>query len=86
MMSGLQVSEHFYNDTTINIELYAEDVNGCKDTSQHFLNIYPVPTANFNSDSLWGCDELTVQFYDASVIDSALSYAWEFEGHGTDSV
>ena len=85
-LSGQQINPYFYSDTSLSIKLIATDIYGCNDTNTHQLNVYPVPQANFNTDTLWGCEELLVQFLDASTFDSISSYSWTFEGHGTDSL
>ena len=81
-LSGQQINP-CYNDTSLSIKLTGTDIYGCNDTKTHQINVYPLPMANFNINTLWGCEELLVHS-DASTI--YIKLYWTFEGHGTDSL
>ncbi len=58
--------------------------NGCTETFVDSVEVYPLPEAAFNADSVIGCVPFFMQFSDSSVIGTTASYLWDF-GDGTTS-
>ncbi|MFB6306458.1 MAG: PKD domain-containing protein [Flavobacteriales bacterium] len=82
-----QNPEHtYFNPGKYDITLIVSDQDGCKDTlaiNNHInvLDIHP----EFSTDSIYGCDSLTVEFSDSSnASPSVISRDWEF-GDGQSS-
>ena len=48
---------------------YIYNQNGCYDSITDYLNVYPIPLANFNSNIESGCEELNIDFFDNSYIE-----------------
>lgn len=71
---------HTYQNTTLfitnyTVTLIAQSSNGCTDTSQQTITVYPEPQFGFSTNPDSGCSPLTVNF--PSVI-GAVSYQWDF--------
>ena len=64
------------------VSLEAESANGCLDTSQMTIEVYPEVIADYSSDSA-GCSPFTVDFTNLS--SNADSYQWDF-GDGIQDV
>ena len=60
--------------------------NGCTETYTNNVNVYPKPVADYSLVTALACELQPVQFMDASVGDTPLSYYWEFGDGGTGSV
>jgi gliding motility-associated-like protein len=56
----------------------------CQKTLVDTVEVYAMPTASFTSDSISGCDPLSVTFTNTSVSDFPITYVWMF-GDGTTS-
>ncbi len=80
-----QLSHTFDNTSTqtqnYNINLIAKNSDGCSDTSELSLNVYPKVTANYIVDTV-GCSPLSLQFYNLSA--GGNQFNWDF-GDGTTS-
>jgi gliding motility-associated-like protein len=64
-------------------ELVATASNGCRDTAQQSLQVYPQPKAGFSAST--ACEQDTINFQNTSSISSgSLSYNWDL-GDGTGS-
>ncbi|HIF14908.1 MAG TPA: T9SS type B sorting domain-containing protein, partial [Bacteroidetes bacterium] len=85
-----QNPSHIYTQAgTYNIELNYADVNGCRDTFLHPTSIIvnPIPDVDFTSDTLIGCEGLSVNFFDQSVSDtSLLTWLWSFTDYQTSTL
>ena len=62
-----------------NVNLYAESVNGCRDTSNQIITVYPKVSPQFTVDPTEACQPVV-----ATLVSDpgASSYAWDF-GDGT---
>jgi gliding motility-associated-like protein len=60
--------------------------NICKKTLKDTIQVFQIPTANFSTDSMKGCDPTTVTFENTSAADGSVSYYWSFSdgAHSTD--
>ena len=66
--------------------------NGCSDSIVDYLKIYPKPIANFQTNKLSGCESLTIDFNDISIIEhdslydngstEIISWRWLFDDNG----
>lgn len=78
--NSTQLSHTFENtsDQTQNygVNLIAFNSQGCSDTSNLSLNVYPAVTANYVVDTS-GCSPLSVQFYNLS--NGGNSFNWDFD-------
>ena len=64
-------------------ELVVTAGNGCRDTAQQSLQVYPQPSAGFSAGN--ACEQDTINFQNTSSISSgSLSYSWDL-GDGTSS-
>ncbi|PKP01275.1 MAG: hypothetical protein CVU11_15745 [Bacteroidetes bacterium HGW-Bacteroidetes-6] len=69
---------HFYgNDTTYTITLIAENDLSCRDTLQHTVNVYTLPTAGFAATQ--ACQGLPVTFADTSSNPIATISGWDWD-------
>ncbi|MES2139936.1 MAG: PKD domain-containing protein [Bacteroidota bacterium] len=65
-----------------NVNMVAQSLNGCKDSAQIQINVYPNPAASFSLSSLYSClVPATVNFTDNST--GANGYQWDFGNGGT---
>lgn len=82
--SSVQNPTHTYSTAgSFVVTLIATTAQGCADTLSQSIDIYPVPTADFNFSGL--CEGETVQFSDLSSSTSGISsWAWDF-GDGNNS-
>ncbi|HIF15179.1 MAG TPA: PKD domain-containing protein, partial [Bacteroidetes bacterium] len=86
--SGQNIS-YFYSDTGAKeVKLTVTDIHGCKDTDTVVVNIYPLPVVDFYADTVWGCDTLSVSFYDRSQTIDTSTYYWDLGNSqtSTDSI
>lgn len=58
--------------------------NGCTQTVNDTVDVYPLPVANFTILEQSGCEPFVVPFTDESVTGTPLSYLWDF-GDGSTS-
>jgi PKD repeat protein len=65
----------------VDVELIVETQDGCFDTTDQSIEIFPNVLAAFNSDTV-GCSPLEIDFFNGSL--GASSYFWDF-GNGTNS-
>ncbi len=65
----------------LSIELISYNQNGCVQSSIQQVQIEPSPIADFAPDVSQGCEDLRVQFTNAST--SADSYVWEFDNENS---
>ena len=79
--SILLAPSHTYVTTGIyNVTMIATNLNGCVDSSQLSINVYPKPTAGFTLSSNYSCSfPATVNFTNTS--SGAVGYQWDF-GNG----
>lgn len=61
------------------VELIAYTANGCNDTTQSTVSVFPEPNFQFNLPESAGCAPYEVQF---PLVTGAVTYAWNF-GDGT---
>ncbi len=67
------------------VKLVVTDINGCKDTSDHFIEIYKIQSV-IKADTNFGCLPLTVNFTDSSFADTTIvRWMWDF-GDGDTSM
>jgi gliding motility-associated-like protein len=52
--------------------------NGCTATATQYVTVYPVPQAGFDPTPVVGCVPLAVQFSDASLSGTPMTYVWYF--------
>lgn len=57
--------------------MIARSNEGCRDTVQGQVTLYPNPEANFGMNTTAGCEPLTVQFSNASL--GATQYEWDYD-------
>lgn len=85
--SGTSPSHRFLNSSTVNqtfnTSLVATSPQGCLDTAERGILVYPKPIANFVVSDSTACHPVTITFTNNSVI--ADSCRWRF-GDGTDSI
>ena len=62
----------------------AVTVNGCADSSEKEIEVYPQISANFAVSDTDGCSELTVQFFNQSVGEN--QYNWDFGDGNTERI
>ncbi|MBK9759502.1 MAG: PKD domain-containing protein [Flavobacteriales bacterium] len=82
--SGNLSPTHTYaNAGSYQVQLIAENLNGCADTAYTEVVAFPIPVSAFTFDPLQSCDHpVAVQFTNTS--QGALTYAWTF-GNGSSS-
>jgi len=85
--TGISPSHTFINATTVNrnfdAELIATSPQGCLDTANKNILVYPKPQAIFTASDSDACHPVTITFTNSSVISD--SCVWRF-GDGTDSI
>lgn len=69
---------------TYTVQLIVQNANGCMDTMNRSINVFPVPVANFSSNDV--CLNGTTNFFDQSVITGSgtFTYNWNFGDNTTD--
>ena len=68
---------HYYpHDTTYNVELIVQSIDGCKDTIRKLITIYAKPIAEFISDTV--CQGITTRFNDLSTVRSNTINKWKW--------
>lgn len=84
-VSSLASPVHTFSSVgTYIVNMVAESLNGCKDSAQLQINVYPNPVAAFSLSANYSCSiPVTVNFTDNST--GANGYQWNF-GNGTNSV
>lgn len=60
--------------------------NGCVETYTANVDVYPKPIADYTLGGSLACDLQPVQFVDASIGDTPLTYFWQFGDGGTSTV
>jgi gliding motility-associated-like protein len=79
-------SATYFTPGQYTIKLVVEDGLGNKDslTKTQYINVFPIPVANFTAIPLSGCVPLTVQFTDLSTAGGSTINAWLWDfGDGT---
>lgn len=64
-------------DYTIQLAASIGGATGCADTTSLDIHVLPIPQANFVMDNNEGCDQITVNFTDASI--DAIDWNWNFD-------
>lgn len=67
----------FYTDGLYNVELVATSNNGCKDTIENPLTIYPVPSPFFTTTNV--CFSYDAVFTDLSGINTGIISNWDWD-------
>ncbi len=75
---GDSVSHFYQAHGTYQVQLIVESEKSCRDTLEKNIEVYPVPLANFTSDTI--CQLSSTQFENLSQIDdnTPLNYFWNF--------
>lgn len=87
LTSTTQNPAHTYSSTgTYTVSLIVSNANGCIDTVNRSVNVFPVPTANFSSNDV--CLNGSTNFFDQSQIvgGGTFQYAWDFGDNTTDTL
>lgn len=71
-------------DTTYNVDLLVTSGDGCRDSAQTTVTVYPLPTADFSVDLTSGCSPLTIHFDDLSA--GTDTEVWDFGDAQVDSI
>ena len=66
----------FNNDGIYEVSLLATNTEGCSDSAIDFINVSPIPVADFNLDTTIGCEPFNAVFNNTS--QNALFYNWDF--------
>lgn len=76
--SGLANPNHTFSQPgTYNVQLIAENVNGCSDTIQQIVTVHPLPIASFTFSQASLCtNPENVQFSNNS--SGSVGYSWDF--------
>ncbi len=85
--SAVQTPSHTYAATgNFNVQLIATTSDGCTDTLNKSVNVFPVPTANFSANDV--CLNGQTFFTDQSTISGGgnFTYSWNFGDGTSDSV
>jgi gliding motility-associated-like protein len=77
---------NFATTGNFTVELIVSTADGCTDTLQKSVNVFPVPTADFSFNDV--CLNGSTNFFDQSQIvgGGTFSYNWDFGDNSTDSV
>jgi PKD repeat protein len=83
--SALNAPRHVFtntqlSDTVFNVSLVAASIQGCTDTTNQNILVYPKPVADFTIDTASGCHPLVVDFTNQSLIADSCNWSW---GDGT---
>lgn len=77
-------TEHVYpagGDYTT--QLFVQDINGCVDSTSSLIRIFDI-TAAYESDTLFGCPPIEVNFSDLTQADTTIvSWSWNFDDGNT---
>lgn len=74
---------HLYlADGTYDVELITESDQGCRDTVQDNVTVFPLPTVNFSATPTEGCVPLDVEFTDLSSVTSGAITEWSWAADG----
>lgn len=80
--SSLQNPSHFYNSVgSYDVNLIVTTNHGCTDTitKPNYINVHPLPSAQFAVTDTFACVPWTVQFSDSSTATSQIvSWLWDF--------
>ena len=71
----------FINDGIYEVSLLATNSEGCSDSSINFINVSPIPIADFNLDTTIGCEPFNAIFNNTS--QNANFYNWDFNDGNT---
>ncbi len=71
----------YTDDSTYTIKLYVENNNGCADSLERSVTVYPSIKAGFNVDQLASCHPASFLFTDQS--QGAKTYLWDFKDGAT---
>jgi PKD repeat protein len=66
----------YANNGQFLVDLYIENIFGCRDTAQNVLNIDTIPLADFEMDTISGCIPLLVSFNNNS--QNSSFFSWDF--------
>ena len=66
----------FNSDGIYEVKLLAINSSGCSDSSINFVNVSPIPNADFSIDTTIGCEPFTAIFNNNS--QNASFYNWDF--------
>lgn len=83
--STIQFPTYIYNASgQYTVELIATTADGCKDTIEHSVDVFELPTADFSFTNI--CEDDSVQFTDQSTIPSGTITGWQWDfGNGNTS-
>ncbi|MAC95254.1 MAG: hypothetical protein CMC96_07115 [Flavobacteriales bacterium] len=76
------VSYNTPGDYTIRLAVGINGANGCTDTAEVDLHVYPAPNADFNFDTNNECDSMSVNFSDQSS-GTIVDWQWRFDNGNT---
>ena len=81
--TSVSPSHTYVNPGVYTVKLYVENTNGCSDSIEQVITVYPKPTASFTFDVNDPCIQPSfVTFTNSST--GAMNYDWDF-GNGTNS-
>ena len=71
-------------DSFYQVQLVATSANGCSDTAQKQIQVYPAPVSNFSMNQTNGCGPLAVQFTNTSSPNDTgsinhMTFEWNFD-------
>ena len=66
----------FNNDGIYEVSLLATNSEGCSDSAIDFINVSPIPVADFNLDTTIGCEPFNAVF--TTLHRTHLFYNWDF--------
>jgi len=84
-----QMLSHTYPNTLVDVvqnytlEHWVTTVNGCSDSANLILNVFPDVIADFTLSTNAGCNPVTVSFDSDPSSDPAEYFYWDFGGDGT---
>lgn len=84
-----QMLSHTYPNTLVDVvqnytlEHWVTTVNGCSDSANLILNVFPDVIADFTLSTNAGCNPVTVSFDSDPSSDPAKYFYWDFGGDGT---
>ncbi|MCE3295337.1 MAG: domain containing protein [Crocinitomicaceae bacterium] len=84
--SGLSSPSHIYTEPGVyTVQLMVENNIGCKDSMEQLVQVFPVPTANFDVLSIDTC-HLPSQAFFGNTSSGAISYNWNFGNSATSTL
>ena len=83
--TGASVSNAYSSSGNYDVELIATSDEGCKDTATKNAEAYPLPTADFTSDSACAGNPLNFSSKSAISQGSIIDYEWDFGDGNTAS-